>query len=85
MSLENYKKTIEDYIASKDKQGSSTKDTGKGLLAPKSGRPMPAEPSKKQQDVITNVAEFVYMLRQKRKEIVKARSSGTKKDKKNGK
>lgn len=83
MSLENYKRTIEEYIAKKGKE-SPSKDMGKGLLAPKSGRPMP-EVDKKQQDVIANVAEFVYMLRQKRKEMVKARSSGTKKDKKNGK
>ena len=41
------------------------------------------ESNKKQDDVIANVAEFVYMLRQKRQEIVKGRSAGTKKDKKN--
>jgi hypothetical protein len=38
------------------------------------------ESNKKQDDVIANVAEFVYMLRQKRKEIVMSKS---KKDKKN--
>jgi hypothetical protein len=84
MSLDNYKRTIEEYIAKKGKQTPS-KDTGKGLLAPKSGtKPMSStESSKKQDDVIANVAEFVYMLRQKRQEIVKGRSAGTKKDKKN--
>lgn len=81
MSLDNYKKTIEEYIANKGKEAPS-KETGKGLLAPKSGtKPMSAESSKKQDDVITNVAEFVYMLRQKRKELVMGKS---KKDNKNG-
>jgi hypothetical protein len=82
MSLDNYKKTIEEYIANKGKEVPS-KETGKGLLAPKSGtRPMSStESSKKQDDVITNVAEFVYMLRQKRKELVMGKS---KKDNKNG-
>jgi hypothetical protein len=82
MSLDNYKRTIEEYIANKGKEAPS-KETGKGLLAPKSGtRPMSStESSKKQDDVIANVAEFVYMLRQKRKEIVMSKS---KKDNKNG-
>lgn len=81
MSLENYKRTIEEYIAKKDSTQVS-KDTAKGLLAPKSnGKAMP-EVSKKQEDTIANVAEFVYMLRQKRREIVKARTTkkGTKKN-----
>ena len=82
MSLDNYKRTIEEYSANKGKEAPS-KETGKGLLAPKSGtRPMSStESSKKQDDVIANVAEFVYMLRQKRKEIVMSKS---KKDNKNG-
>lgn len=80
MSLENYKRTIEEYIAKKDNTVTH-KDAAKGLLAPKSGKNMP-EVSKKQKDTISNIAEFVYMLRQKRREIAKARmdKKGTKKN-----
>lgn len=77
MSLENYKKTIEQYIAKKDSNKVS-KETAKGLLSPKSSMP---EVDKKQQDTISNVAEFVYMLRQKRREIIQGRKGA----KKNGK
>jgi hypothetical protein len=81
MSLQDYKKTIEQYINKKDKSNVS-KDAAKGLLAPKS-QTSSAE-MKQTEDTISSIAEFVYGLRQKRRELVKARI--TKKDsKKNGK
>lgn len=69
MSVETYKTKLEAYIRKKD---SSTKDleAAKGLLAPKNGLQKEA---KQQLDAIASVGEFVYAIRQKRKEIMKAR------------
>lgn len=78
MSLQDYKKTIEQYINKKDKNRVS-KDTAKGLLAPKA-QTSSAE-MKQTEDTISSIAEFVYVLRQKRRELLKARM--TKKDSKN--
>jgi len=78
MSLQDYKKTIEQYINKKDKTKVS-KDAAKGLLAPKSQAQ--SKETKKTEDTITNIAEFVYMLRQKRRELIKGRIA--KKDTKN--
>lgn len=70
MSVDIYKKKIEDYIS---KKGSSTKelDSARGLLAPKN---VMNKEVKQQQDMISNIGEFVYALRQKRKEIKMKRS-----------
>lgn len=69
MSIQLYKKKIEQYLAKKD---SSTKelDSARGLLAPKN---MKSAEVKKQKDTIEAVGDFVYALRQKRKEIVAQR------------
>ena len=70
MSVDIYKKKIEDYISKKE---SSTKelDSARGLLAPKN---IMNKEVKQQQDMISNIGEFVYALRQKRKEIKMKRS-----------
>jgi hypothetical protein len=70
MSVDIYKKKIEDYISKKE---SSTKelDSARGLLAPKN---VMNKEVKQQQDMISNIGEFVYALRQKRKEIKMKRS-----------
>lgn len=69
MSIQLYNKKIEQYLAKKE---SSTKelDSARGLLAPKN---MKSAEVKKQKDMIETVGEFVYALRQKRKEIVAQR------------
>ena len=65
MSVDIYKKKIEDYISKKE---SSTKelDSARGLLAPKN---VMNKEVKQQQDMISNIGEFVYALRQKRNEL----------------
>jgi hypothetical protein len=70
MSVDIYKKKIEEYISKKE---SSTKelDSARGLLAPKN---VMNKEVKQQQDMISNIGEFVYALRQKRKEIKMKRS-----------
>jgi hypothetical protein len=70
MSVDIYKKKIEEYISKKE---SSTKelDSARGLLAPKN---VMNKEVKQQQDMISNIGEFVYALRQKRKEITMKRS-----------
>jgi len=70
MANSAYKKKIEDYLRKKDT--SSTKlDTARGLLAPKGAIKKEAV---KQMDAIANVGEFIYAIRQKRKEIINARN-----------
>jgi hypothetical protein len=70
MSVDIYKKKIEEYISKKE---SSTKelDSARGLLAPKS---VMNKEVKQQQDMVSNIGEFIYALRQKRKEIKMKRS-----------
>lgn len=65
MSIDTYKKKIEDYI---NKKESTTRDldSARGLLAPKN---MSAKEVKQQQDIITSIGEFVYALREKRNAI----------------
>ena len=65
MSIEMYKKKIEDYITKKE-SSSKELDSARGLLAPKN---MSTKEVKQQQDMLTSVGEFVYALRQKRKEL----------------
>ena len=70
MSIDIYKKKIEDYITKKE--GSKKElDSARGLLAPKSTM---NKVVKQQQDMISNISEFVYALRQKRQEIKLKRS-----------
>lgn len=70
MSIDIYKKKIEDYITKKE--GSKKElDSARGLLAPKSTM---NKEVKQQQDMISNISEFVYALRQKRQEIKLKRS-----------
>lgn len=65
MSVDIYKKKIEDYI--NKKEGSKKElDSARGLLAPKATM---NKEVKQQQDMISNIGEFVYALRQKRKEL----------------
>lgn len=68
--IDTYKKKIDKYI--KDREGETKPpETGKGLLSPKEIKQAGAP---KQKDTIEYVSEFVYALRQKRKEIVSNRS-----------
>jgi hypothetical protein len=69
MSLDIYKKKIEEYVSKR----SDTPDKAamaKGLLAPKG---MIEKETSKQRDAIENVGEFVFALRQKRMETKKLR------------
>ena len=71
MSLDIYKKKVEEYVSKKSatSQGS---DSAKGLLAPKG---MIEKEAGKQRDAIENVGEFVFALRQKRNEMKKQRGN----------
>jgi hypothetical protein len=69
MSLDIYKKKIEEYV-SKRSNTSDKADMAKGLLAP---RGMIEKETSKQRDAIENVGEFVFVLRQKRMETKKLR------------
>jgi hypothetical protein len=69
MSLDIYKKKIEEYISKKENTSRSS-DPSRGLLAPKG---MIEKETGKQRDAIENVGEFVFALRQKRKEMKKQR------------
>lgn len=75
MAISTYKKKLEAYI--KDKESAKPRDgeSAKGLLAPKSSMEKPS--ANKGQDPIANVGEFIYALRQKRKEF-QLRNKGTK-------
>lgn len=65
MSVDIYKKKIEEYISKKDNSKKEL-DSARGLLAPKSAM---NKEVKQQQDMIANIGEFVYALRQKRREL----------------
>lgn len=64
MSVDIYKKKIEEYISKKENSKTEL-DSARGLLAPKTMN----KEVKQQQDMISNIGEFVYALRQKRKEL----------------
>jgi len=70
MSVDTYKKKLESYISKKD-TSSKELDTARGLLAPKGAIKKEAV---KQMDAIASVGEFIYAIRQKRKEIINARN-----------
>lgn len=74
MSINDYKKKIEAYIDKKD-TGAKELDSARGLLAPKGAIKKEAV---KQMDAMASVSEFIYAIRQKRKELLTA------KGKKNG-
>jgi len=64
MSFQLYSEKINEYVASKEK--TATRAPSKGLLAPsKKDKTM----SQQQRDAVTVIGDFVYALRQKRKEI----------------
>ena len=65
MSVDIYKKKIEEYISKKDSSKREL-DSARCLLAPKATR---KKEVKQQQDMISNIGEFIYALRQKRKEL----------------
>jgi len=65
MSMKTYKKKIEAYIKQKDSSASKGNDS-KGLLSPKN--PM-ARGTPEQKDSLVTIGEFVYALRQKRREF----------------
>lgn len=65
MSIKTYKKKIEAYVKQKD-SGASKSNDSKGLLSPKN--PM-AENTSDQKDPLATIGEFVYALRQKRREF----------------
>jgi hypothetical protein len=67
MSISDYKNKIESYISKKD-NSSKELDSARGLLAPKGAIKKEAA---KQMDAIANISEFIYAIRQKRKEILK--------------
>ena len=64
--ISTYKKKIEAYIKEQDGASKSV-ESSKGLLAPKN---LSKAEIKKEKDAIEKVSEFVYALRQKRKEIL---------------
>jgi hypothetical protein len=72
MSINDYKNKIESYINKKD-TSSKELDSARGLLAPKGAVKKEAM---KQMDAVASVSEFIYAIRQKRKEITK--NKGTK-------
>lgn len=72
MSINDYKNKIESYINKKD-TSSKELDSARGLLAPKGAVKKEAM---KQMDAVASVSEFIYAIRQKRKEILK--NKGTK-------
>ena len=65
MSAKTYKKKIEAYVKQKD-NGAAKGNGTKGLLAPKD--PM-ARGTLEQKDSLATIGEFVYALRQKRREF----------------
>ena len=71
MSINVYKKKIEDYINKKE-TNSKELDSARGLLAPKGAIKKEAV---KQLDAIASVGEFVFAIRQKRKELMKNRGT----------
>lgn len=75
MGISTYKKKIEAYVKTKDEAKPRESDGAKGLLAPKSPMGKAAAPS--EQDAVANVGEFIYALRQKRKEF-QLKNKGTK-------
>ena len=64
MSVDIYKKKIEEYISKKESSKTEL-DSARGLLAPKTMN----KEVKQQQNMISNIGEFVYALRQKRNEL----------------
>lgn len=76
MSVKTYKKKIEAYIANKESSKPKDGEAAKGLLAPKS--PMDRQAPTGEQDSITNISEFIYALRQKRKEFKLKNTKGVK-------
>jgi|TARA_R110002126_G_scaffold189261_1_gene337536 hypothetical protein len=64
MSVDIYKKKIEEYISKKESSKTEL-DSARGLLAPKTMN----KEVKQQQDMISNISEFIYALRQKRNEL----------------
>lgn len=75
MAIATYKKKIEAYIKNKESAKPRDGEGAKGLLAPKS--PMDKAAGGGEQDAISNVGEFIYALRQKRKEF-QLKNKGTK-------
>ena len=75
MGISTYKKKIEAYIKSKEDVKPREGESAKGLLAPKS--PMNKATANSEQDAVANVGEFIYALRQKRKEF-QMKSKGAK-------
>ena len=68
--INTYKKKIEAYITQQDTASKSSSNS-KGLLSPKVTKAIDV---KKEKDAIEKVSEFVYALRQKRKEIISDRN-----------
>jgi len=64
MSVDIYKKKIEEYISKKESSKTEL-DSARGLLVPKTMN----KEAKQQQDMISNISEFIYALRQKRNEL----------------
>ena len=65
MSISTYKNKIEEYINKKE-SSSKELDSARGLLAPKGMSPKEV---KQQKDITATIGDFVFALRQKRKEI----------------
>ena len=68
--MNTYKKKVEAYIAQQDATAKSA-SSSKGLLSPKVSKTIDV---KKEKDAVEKVSEFVYALRQKRKEIISDRN-----------
>jgi len=76
MGISAYKKKIEAYIKTKEDVKPRDSESAKGLLAPKSPMGKSAAPS--EQDAVANVGDFIYALRQKRKEFQLKNTKGAK-------
>lgn len=68
--MSTYKKKVEAYVKQRMTEGEATQRS-KGLLAPKS---IKAADVQKEKDAVEKVSEFVYALRQKRREIISERN-----------
>ena len=74
MANATYKKKIEAYVKDKMSNAKASTESSKGLLAPK--EPMAKQPmgTGMDQDPVATIGEFVYMIRQKRMELISERS-----------
>lgn len=76
MGINTYKKKMEAYVMAKGTAKAKGGEGAKGLLAPK--EPMDRTTPASGKDAFTSVGDFIYALRQKRKEFQLKNDKGTK-------